>query len=397
MVSNEGENLIFIFSLPRSGSTLLGTILSNNSAAYCPPEPWFLLRLAEVYGEPSSDKIFDDYYASIGTRSFIKNELFLDSSRAFAVHIYNSCLAEKGRQIFIDKTPRYYHILSFIDQLFPKAKKIWLKRNPLDVAASYQATWNIGVDILTGKKVEPSSFDLVLGLSSLEKYFSDKSQDKYQVKYEDIVTNPLHQIRQICCFCGIPFHDEMIYYGKNDELLNSIKDSFVGDKLILKHKTVQSDSQRTWQRTLSKDAVNQLVTLIGFDTFARIGYEHTAQELEKRYTPLQAGDEKTNIKEELISRYKQYNAYHAALSEIKDLHGRLQVAETDRAARLEVIQELSQRIQKKDGEIQYILSQNEEKICELHKYDVRRLGWRGTNFYFLRSKIYTVLQLLKGV
>ncbi|MCK4793001.1 MAG: sulfotransferase, partial [Desulfobacteraceae bacterium] len=109
MVTSEGKNLFFIFSLPRSGSTLLSIIMEAHSQVYCPPEPWFLLRLAEVYGDPASEKVFDDYYAALATRAFLSEKSFLKSARAFALQAYNDCLDRERCEFFVDKTPRYYH------------------------------------------------------------------------------------------------------------------------------------------------------------------------------------------------------------------------------------------------------------------------------------------------
>lgn len=71
----------------------------------------------------------------------ISDNEFNNAAAIFAREIYNSKLAEVGKDFFIDKTPRYYHILSWIDTLFDHSRKIWLQRNPLDVFLSYKETW----------------------------------------------------------------------------------------------------------------------------------------------------------------------------------------------------------------------------------------------------------------
>jgi hypothetical protein len=166
MISESGENLVFICCLPRSGSTLLSAILGNHPDVCSPPEPWVLLRLAEVYGEPAEGKIYDDHVASKAVRDFLDHDDFVASARSFAVTAYNRRLTRGGHRILVDKTPRYYHILGFVRELFPRAKMIWLRRNPLDVAASYKVSCK-GLNYLTGKTLDPISFDFSVGLPNL--------------------------------------------------------------------------------------------------------------------------------------------------------------------------------------------------------------------------------------
>jgi O-antigen biosynthesis protein len=278
MITSEGENLVFILSLPRSGSTLLSIVMGANSQVYCPPEPWFLLRLAEVYGEAASEQIFDDYYASLATRAFMNEESFLKSARAFALQAYNNWLEQEGKAIFVDKTPRYYHILDFIDQLFPKAKKVWLKRNPLDVAVSYKRSWRIGIDVLTGQEIVPAAFDFTEGLHKYLEYFAKESAYKFEVKYEDIVSSPKKTIIDLCRFCGIAFEDEMLQLGSSRQLFQVFEQSAVGDRAVLGQKSFHTSSIGRWKKELSEEELTSLFGIIGKRAFERMGYEQPVGE-----------------------------------------------------------------------------------------------------------------------
>jgi glycosyltransferase involved in cell wall biosynthesis len=279
MVREDGENLVFILSLPRSGSTLLSAVLGGHGRVCCPPEPWFLLRLAQVGGDASSDRIFDDYFASVGTRSFLPGEAFLESARAFALKAYNSRLEKEGKDIFVDKTPRHYHILEFIDGLFPRAKKIWLKRDPLDVAASYLNSWGIGVDVLTGDSALPASFDFTSGLAAYRKYFADTSPVKYVVRYEDIVKEPEETVRGICGFLGVPFEEGSLRYSENSSLMASYGGADVGDRFVLQQSRLHAKSIGRWREAFSKEDLGRLMGVIGFDALREMGYAETADEL----------------------------------------------------------------------------------------------------------------------
>ena len=55
--------------------------------------------------------------------------------------------------MLIDSSPRYYNILLEIDQAFPDALQVWLKRNPLDVVASFKERLGVGPGELMGYPV----------------------------------------------------------------------------------------------------------------------------------------------------------------------------------------------------------------------------------------------------
>lgn len=74
MFEQSGKNLGFIFCLPRSGSTLLSVVLNNHPNIYCPPEPWFLLKLVKIMDKGNPDAKFNDDLSEIGTNEFISSE-----------------------------------------------------------------------------------------------------------------------------------------------------------------------------------------------------------------------------------------------------------------------------------------------------------------------------------
>lgn len=272
MVSATGENLVFLLSTPRSGSTLLGAILGNHPLIACPPEPWFLLRLASVYAAATDRGWYDDELAARATREFLPDQTFLAGARAFATTAYNSHLQQVGRQIFIDKTPRYYHVLPFLNAAFPQARFIWLQRNPLAVAASFRRTWAIGTDVLTGARLTPHTFDLAFALRRLMRGFSAPSPLHIEVQFEQLVRQPDVEIRRLCAFLEVTVTDDMLSYRNNAALMQAYSESSVGDRTLLEHDRPVADPVDRWREILSAQEVGQIVALVGRDVFSRMGY-----------------------------------------------------------------------------------------------------------------------------
>jgi len=281
MVEGDGKNLAFIFSTPRAGSTLLGAMLGGHSQVLCPNEPWFLLPLASMHDQRmGAVAAFDLYLARIGFNELTPAGEFHTAARHFAAELYNQRLAAEGRSVFIDKTPRYYQILPFIQTLFPAAKKIWLKRDLFDTAASYRNTWNIGLDELFGPKTTNYSFDLTLGPANLHDFFD--AHPGFEVRYEDLVEAPDEIAAQLCDYLEIPRERDLALYARDQSWIGKLKSRVMGDKKIFSHTSPHKQSVGAWERTFVTEEVKSIVDRIDERLLVRMGYGERVGQLRGR-------------------------------------------------------------------------------------------------------------------
>jgi protein-tyrosine sulfotransferase len=280
MVEANGANLVFLLSTPRAGSTLLGAVLGNHSEVFCPNEPWLLLGLHALTQEkPPIPASTNHELAAIALGQLLSREEFINASRAFALSVYNSKLRHSGKAIFVDKTPRYALVLPFLDALFPAAKKIWLQRNPLDVAASFASTWSIPVAELVGEILTVNSFDLTLGLCNYVNYFRGRS-NTFALRYEDFVAEPSRLTAAICGFLNLDPEPEMERYAPNEGALSGMKDQLMGDKNIFAHSRPHPSSINRWRDAMGLADIQKMVDYLGRAPFEQMGYEQTIQEVE---------------------------------------------------------------------------------------------------------------------
>lgn len=304
MIDHDGNNLGFVFSLPRSGSTLLSAILGGHENIHSPNEPWILLALSSLYDLDqaecrSSRSRHDNLQAIHALRDFIDWNQFSNASREFAVSAYNSALSSSGKKIFLDKTPRYFHVLPWIDKLFPNAKKIWLKRNPLDVAASHLTTWNIGCRELTGEPMSPASYDLTIGLHRLADY-AEGSPNVLEIQYEEVAKDPT-AVRDICRFMGVEYDQEMLNYSKGIQA-SGMKDRKMGDKKLYKYEKPHTDSLGRWPSILKLNEIQRLIDFIGHEIFERMGYPETILMLKKLGIRFPSKTEMMNRHHEIMNK-----------------------------------------------------------------------------------------------
>ncbi len=181
---------VFIFSLPRSGSTLLQKLLMSHDKISSIAEPWMLLPFAYTLKDKGIKTEYGHQTASKGINNLINNlpnkdEDYLKELKKFVMSLYAK-IAAPGSIYFLDKTPRYYQIIPFINRVFPDAKFIFLFRSPLSIMSSYIGAFRDN----SIKRFDHFHRDLTQGptlIANSYNLFKDKS---ILVTYESLVRNP---------------------------------------------------------------------------------------------------------------------------------------------------------------------------------------------------------------
>ncbi|WP_373056914.1 sulfotransferase [Zunongwangia sp. H14] len=219
------ENLIFIISLPRSGSTYLQNLLSNNDVVNTCSEPWILLNFINILKPSLVEATFDNELAIDAFKEYKNNfpEIdFEESNKQFLLSLYSPLI--KNYDFIIDKTPRYWEIINEIRAFFPESKMIILKRNPLEVAKSIFKTWNAS----TSEKMLPYYRDLILGPVTISQFEESYSNNKntYFVNYESLIENQDVQIKELYRWLGIPFNKINLNTQNNNKFKGKYGDPF---------------------------------------------------------------------------------------------------------------------------------------------------------------------------
>jgi len=270
-----GENLIFIISQPRSGSTLLQRVLGSHKELVISSEPWLMLH--PVYGlrEGGIQADFAADWAAHGVREFLEHytdglAVYDNGIRAFAQTIYGNAIARAGGTRFIDKTPRYLLILDDLLRLFPAAKFIFLLRNPLSVLASIINT-QISHDLYT---LERFREELLAGPGNMLRAIDALGDRAIVVRYEDYVTAPEEYTHEICNKLGIASHPGMVDYSDSKPLKG-----FMQDRTGIQQHTKPSDARiESWKQLLGDRTqihyAQKYLEALGDDTVTKLGYSY---------------------------------------------------------------------------------------------------------------------------
>lgn len=278
MLTFSDKNLIFLISQPRSGSSMLQQMLLAQGRVYSLPEPWLLLPLMRILNTEGIEADYNARFAEINLKEFLEKlnitsggeAFFYNGLKNFIFNIYAKALEGTKCDFFLDKTPRYYHIIKEIRTLFPKAKIILLRRNPAAVYASilsYSFHGNYKRMLSAKDRID----DLYKAPRIFAKYSRESINNLIRVSYEDLVENPSKELERICNFLDIN------YLSPNYQIAENFKGTdHIDTKSVLKHEMPVKDYLNAWKDSIDThdkcDALEEYLHNLGESTVNALGY-----------------------------------------------------------------------------------------------------------------------------
>lgn len=262
---------VFIFSLPRSGSTLLQRILGSLDDVHTVSEPGLLLPLLYTLRDQGVYAEYGHKYASTAIIDFCKNlpggqDEYLLAMRDFVLRLYARS-TDTDVKYFLDKTPRYHLIIEEIINLFPDAKFIFLWRNPLSIVASIIDTWGKGMWNLYHYRI-----DLYNGLSNLISAYRKFHNSSFSLRYEDLIENPEDTIRSLLEYLQVPFDSRLI-----SRLDSTFLEGRWGDTIgLTQYRDINKEPLEKWKAVIvnpvRKVWCRGYIKWIGSERLALMGY-----------------------------------------------------------------------------------------------------------------------------
>ena len=277
---------IFIFSLPRAGSTLLQRLLSLHESIDTQAEPWLALPVffalkdagvSSIYGHRVSSSAINGYVNSLpGGR-----DAYYKSAANFLNDLYDRGSSENALY-FIDKTPRYHLIVEEIISAFPDAKIIFLWRNPLSIVSSMIKTWGRGKWGLYLFHV-----DLYSGIDSLVNACRHH-KNNISVRYEDLINTPEDEIKRIMEYLDLEYEPSLLDRFKDAKTIDS---PGRGDPTgQYKYNSVSTKSAGSWKKVMSnvyrKSWGKKYLNWIGEDRMNVMGYDLNELQAELQECPI---------------------------------------------------------------------------------------------------------------
>jgi hypothetical protein len=265
-----GIQPIFLFSVSRSGSTLVQRIIGAHEGVATASEPWLLLPHAYTlrhqgidaeYVHPLLVTAIEDFCDGLpGGKDDYLNEL-----RGFALRLYEKAAGD-GATHFLDKTPPYCLVAEEIMRLFPEGKFVFLWRNPLSVVASMIETWGPWHPTFM-------SSDLFIGMPRLIASYEANRARVHATRFEDLSGGDEARWRELMAYLGVEFDPDALASFAKIELGGRMGDP-TGRK---RYSTLSTEPQQKWKGTLAnplrREWCRRYLRFLGAERLATMGYD----------------------------------------------------------------------------------------------------------------------------
>lgn len=217
------KTLAFLVGCPRSGTTLLQSLIATHSRIASFPETQFFHYL--LLREKKRRLLTFMFVASRlrpRLETFFRDELcrpeLIDKlpQTPFSIvytqkffQILKELAIEQGGTVLLEKTPDHIYTIQYIEKFLPKAKFIHLVRNGADVIASlYEVTHKYPKPWGGARSIDMCIDNWLVAIQTTKKYVNKPNH--LIVRYEKLVQDPQEVLENICKFLQIEFDSNMI-------------------------------------------------------------------------------------------------------------------------------------------------------------------------------------------
>jgi tetratricopeptide (TPR) repeat protein len=200
---------IFIFGMPRSGTTLVEQIVSSHPRVLAGGELDFFFQLERKMLPEGHQSSYPEYLA------LMDQQTARDISKKYLQLITNLAESAEGQDRVTDKMPHNFLFLGFLCLLFPNATFIHCQRHPLDTCLS--------IYFQRFAREHHYAYDLIdIGFAYREyrrlmgHWHDILPIQIFEVNYEEMVENQEQVSRQLIAFCGLQWDSKCLDFHKSE-------------------------------------------------------------------------------------------------------------------------------------------------------------------------------------
>ena len=195
---------VFLIGFPRSGTTLLDTILRSHPEIDVLEEKPLINSVEQIIKSKFKYSLNELHKLSVDDLDFLRNHY---------LKMLQNNSDKKSAKILIDKFPFQTVCLPLINLLFPNSKIIFTHRNPYDsVLSCFQQSFEPNNAMANFRSIESASkiYDLTMGIW-LD--YKEKLRINYLTsKYEDLIEDFDKHILKILNFLDVSWHENIKNY-----------------------------------------------------------------------------------------------------------------------------------------------------------------------------------------
>ena len=270
---------IFIVGMPRSGTTLLTSMLSAHPRIAIAPETHYLSYWIREYRtlNLTSLKDFELFWQALsrsqrfsyfGIDANKTRERILAKGPPSHHHILSGWLEEYANNInkprWGEKTPLHYQSLEHILTWFPNARVIWMLRDPRAVTASLQKVpWASNYIHIHAQQWQAS-------LTRFEQIWQKDSRVQL-LCYETLVQQPEKSLKTLCQFLGETYTPAMLTARSETHTPLINRQGWAVQHLQSALQPVSASAINKWRQALASHQI-EIIDSLTFPAAANYGY-----------------------------------------------------------------------------------------------------------------------------
>ncbi|MFB6231579.1 MAG: sulfotransferase [Salinibacter sp.] len=279
--SSTPRHPVFVVGMPRSGTTLLSSLLDAHPDLVIAPETHYFTRcwtggridgwaevermLARLDQQPGVHDmgLAEEEWATIRERlRALEAPTHGDILRA----VLDTYAARSDAPAWGEKTPDHLRTIPEMARQFPGAVFIAIVRDPRDVALSLRALpWN-------HKTLPEQAWTWRRYAARTVRYHKTLGDRFFSLRYEDLITEPEATLRDVCMFLEMPFRASMLRReGEEDRPFDAEREPWKEKS----GRQIDPSNREKW-RTQMPEAERVLVERIAGHWLAEFGYARPA-------------------------------------------------------------------------------------------------------------------------
>ena len=242
-LSDKRQDPTFLVGFPRSGTTLLDTILDSHPMIEVLEEKNMVEKFINSLSELPSGGL-DDLENMQSDQLKKIRDIYFNSLEQMVKNKDNS-------KLYIDKLPLNIIYVGEIFRIFPNAKFILSLRHPCDcVLSCFMQNFKLNDAMANFLSLDDAAYlyDSVMNLWT--QYTSIFSINYYEIKYENVVENLESTVRSILNFLELPWDNSVLEYLKTAKK----RDRIATPSYTQVIKPIYSHASGRWKRYIKKNS-----------------------------------------------------------------------------------------------------------------------------------------------
>jgi hypothetical protein len=207
------NTLIYIFGMPRSGTSWLGQIFDSNPAVVYRLSPLFSYTYKNRVSKHSTKSEFDHFHHDVLLKGDAFTDQILNKERGFYPTFTKK---PDSKSALVIKDTRYHHLASRLLELYSNIRVVYLVRNPCAAINSWIQTknefpenddpltfWKNGANRKKGIEEFWGFSDWVNLTKNYNRLALEFPENVRVVRYENLVHNAIEHSHSLFKFCSL--------------------------------------------------------------------------------------------------------------------------------------------------------------------------------------------------